>query len=84
MLKKLAVNLAMVFAVGALAFGANEAYAASGAVNTQVCASNYNWCAPSQGTGDNWCTFCCQINGHENGGFCYSYEEMSDQGCLCY
>lgn len=83
MLKKLAMNLTMVFAIGALAFGANEAYAASGAVNAQVCATQYNWCAPSQGSGNDNCTACCKASSYD-GGTCLSYAETTDQYCLCW
>lgn len=84
MLKQLAMNLTMVFAVGALAFGANEAYAASSAVNTPNCASNYNWCAPSKsGNGDVNCRDCCRENNSPDG-LCISYAETTDQGCLCF
>lgn len=82
-MKKLAVNLTTVFAVGALAYGVNEAYAASGAMNVQVCAEQYNWCAPSQGSGDGNCESCCRDYSYESG-TCFSYAETTVQYCLCW
>ena len=70
MLKKLGGSVATLLAVGALLFGANEAYAASNAITVANCPGQYNWCAASLGGPDN-CTECCQNSQYLNG-FCFS------------
>jgi hypothetical protein len=67
----------------ALAVGAREALAGGPAVRTANCPAEYNWCAPSlSGDPDANCDECCQAEEFE-GGFCNSYAETENQGCIC-
>ena len=86
MLKRLAVSVATMLAVGALGFGANAAYAASNVLTVAQCPidppGSYNWCAPSLG-GQSNCDACCQLYEYA-GGLCLSFDETTKQDCLCY
>lgn len=84
MLKKLGMTLVATFAVCALGFGVNEAFAASNVVIFSGCPIDpvYNWCAPSEG-GQSNCTACC-IQYHYDGGICLIEDEGGIQGCLSF
>jgi hypothetical protein len=64
--------------IGALGFGATEAYAARSVLLGSGC-GDWNWCAPSEG-GDENCNTCCG----PSGGFCTDYREAPEQYCLCF